>query len=457
MTANQSPTRSVTTTIITTPDSFTPTHTRKLSHSSGVISSPLSPRPQHHSNSVSASAAANPDQFHDVVWQDEESILTGDRSSDRHILQHRYTQVGLCIVGWYIFSLTISVYNNWMFDKKALNLPFPILITSFHQLILSFLAYLTLYLKPSLLGSNQHINKNRKFNMRYFMTRLFPCSLSSALDIGAANMSLRYIPLSIYTMIKSSSIAFVLLFGILTKLEKFSWNLLSIVLIMSIGVTLMAQKSTSSSGGDESTGDQKTMGDYLFGSLLVVFSAMMSGLRWVLTQLLIIKSDEGLNPDQSGDFEMSKKKSKTHPVVTISQLAPSMFLVLFVVGLFTEGLGNFLANDIWHKNSIIHNLVLLLFPGVLVFFMTFFEFRILSLSHVLTLSIFGILKEILTILLSVLIFKDHLSTVNLIGLAISLIDIIWYNYFRYTEKVKESEEVAGHYQEIEMEDHSFRN
>ncbi|KAH3680446.1 hypothetical protein WICPIJ_008275 [Wickerhamomyces pijperi] len=447
---NQPPSISITST------TNAPTRTRKLSHSTSVPLSPLSPRP-HHISSNGSTPLSDPDhEFHDVVWQDEESFLTGDKNSDRHILQHRYFKVGVAILGWYVFSLTISIYNNWMFDKKSLNLPFPILITSFHQLILSGLSYLTLYLKPSLYGSDYQERSKKKFDSRYFITRLFPCSLSSALDVGAANMSLRYIPLSIYTMIKSSSIAFVLLFGILTKLEKFSWNLLSIVVIMSIGVTLMAQKDHHASNSEE--GETKTVGDYLFGSLLVVFSAMMSGLRWVLTQLLIIKSDEGLNnrdSEGSDDDQLegkAKKRAKTHPVVTISQLAPSMFAVLFVVGAFVEGLEAFISNDIWHKNSLIHNFVLLLSPGVLVFFMTFFEFTILSLSHVLTLSIFGILKEVLTILLSVLIFKDHLSGVNLIGLGISLVDIIWYNYFRYMEKVQESDEVSGAYQEIEMED-----
>ncbi|KAH3666419.1 hypothetical protein WICMUC_005687 [Wickerhamomyces mucosus] len=340
----------------------------------------------------------------------------------------KYSQLGACILGWYAFSMTISLYNKWMFDKSNLNLPFPILITSFHQLFLSVLSHVFIYFKPKIRG-NGDPNSKHNIEWRYFITRLLPCAASSALDIGAGNLSLRFISLSIYTMVKSSSIAFVLFFGILTKLEKFSFNLLFIVIIMTFGVMLMVNKEEPQDISSEEK-DQNN-NNFIIGSTLVLFSATMSGLRWVLTQLLLTK------------------KKGSHPVLTISQLSPPMFIILFLIGCFHEGLFSFISNDIWIENNSLKTICIMLFPGFLVFLMTFFEFKILQLSHVLTLSIFGILKEILTIIFSILIFHDHLTTINYIGLGISLLDIAWYNWYRFQES--EEKNYAKVKNDIELE------
>lgn len=336
-------------------------------------------------------------------------------------------QLIFCILGWYCFSLTISLYNKWMFDKSKLNLPFPILITSFHQLLLSILSWLAIWSKPTLkpINEDEEIieddSKKKKFN--FYLTHILPCAMASAGDIGSGNVSFRFITLTTYTMVKSSSIAFVLLFGVLSRLEKFSLNLLGIVLLMSFGVMLMVDNDNSGS-------ENGTEEHFYLGFSLVLISSCMSGLRWVFTQLLLHKNKE--------------LKGKKNPIMTIYQLSPPMFCVLFIIGLGVEGFGKFLNASIWEEKGFFNTLVLLLIPGILVFFMTIFEFAILQRAQVITLSIAGIFKEILTICVSTIIFNDRLTFINFIGLLITLVDIVWYNYYRYQERLKEAEEVRLH-------------
>lgn len=72
-------------------------------------------------------------------------------------------------------------------------------------------------------------------------------------------------------------------------------------------------------------------------------------------------------------------------------------------------------------------------PAVLAFILTVAEFQLLTHIQLLTLSIAGIAKEIITIATSAAVFGDKLSVVNGVGLTITIINIIYYNYFRYTE------------------------
>ena len=75
----------------------------------------------------------------------------------------------------------------------------------------------------------------------------------------------------------------------------------------------------------------------------------------------------------------------------------------------------------------------MIIPGVLAFMMTLCEFKLLTVAQVITLSVAGIFKELLTIILSSIIFGDKLSLINILGLILTFMDILWYNYYRYYE------------------------
>lgn len=93
--------------------------------------------------------------------------------------------------------------------------------------------------------------------------KVFPCALATSLDIGLSNLSLKTITLSFYSMCnsktchighevltfiqamcKSSTLAFVLVFAFLFRLEKPSIKLICIILIIIVGVLLMVSDET---------------------------------------------------------------------------------------------------------------------------------------------------------------------------------------------------------------------
>jgi solute carrier family 35 protein C2 len=202
-------------------------------------------------------------------------------------------------------------------------------------------------------------------------------------------------------MCKSSVLGFVLLFAILFKLEKPSLKLGAIIGIMSVGVFLMV------------AGEAKF---HPLGFALIMSSAASSGFRWSLTQILLVRHAATANPFASIFF-----------------LAPCMFATLLVLAVLVEGLPSVIAalgalSDA--HGGPLAAAAILLFPGVLAFCMTASEFSLLQRTSVVTLSICGILKEVMTIAVASVAFHDEISVINGVGLVVTVATIAAYNYFK---------------------------
>lgn len=339
------------------------------------------------------------------------------------MVQHGYFEAGIYILGWYLFSLSISIYNKWMFGD-GLDFKFPILITSFHQFCLMILSGLVLYMKPSLRANKMSFASLFDIDKMVYLKQIIPCSIVSAGDIGFSNISYKFISLSLYTMLKTSSLMFVLIFGLIFKLETFNWRLIVIVLIMSASVVMMVSKPNGES--------LKNSKNESMGIIFVLLASLISGIRWSLTQILLKRNH---NP------------YTTNSINTIFYLSPLMCLVLLILGLIFEGWSNFINHDIWDIKGTFYTLILLIIPGFLAFMMTVCEFKLLHVAQIITLSIAGIFKELLTIVFSTIIFGDRLSWLNILGLIITLADILWYNIYRHLHNTKSEK-----YQQLNQSD-----
>ncbi|KAJ6782847.1 hypothetical protein PWT90_02846 [Aphanocladium album] len=364
------------------------------------------------------------------------------KEADKSFMRRLMINGGLILL-WYIFSLSISLvsttfsdicgyisltpgqYNKWMFDKDRLNFAFPLFTTAMHMLVQFSLASLVLYFFPSFRPYNKHTSdlgrsrhetepNSSKMSKLYYLTRIGPCGAATSLDIGLGNMSLKSITLTFYTMCKSSSLAFVLIFAFVFRLEKPTWRLVAIIGTMTIGVILMV------SGEVEFK---------LSGFLLVISASFFSGFRWGLTQLLLLRNPATSNPFSSIFF-----------------LSPVMFITLFAMAIPVEGFGPLFEGftRISKEFGTFMTPIFLLFPGCIAFLMIASEFALLQRTSVVTLSIAGIFKEVVTISAASFIFHDELSLVNFIGLLTTLVAIGAYNYVKISKMRAEAQkEVHG--------------
>lgn len=302
-----------------------------------------------------------------------------------------------------------------MFSEDAVVFPFPLFTTSLHMAVQFTLSSIILYFVPSLrprnptspFGNTQDVKP--VMTKLFYLTRLVPCGTATSLDIGLGNMSLKFISLTFLTMCKSSALAFVLLFAFVFGLEAPSVKLIFIILTMTIGVIMMVAGEAAFNA---------------IGFALVISSAFFSGFRWGLTQILLLR-----HPATSNPFS------------TLFFLTPVMFISLIVIALAVEGpvavAHGFSALAAAHGTAL--GILLLIFPGVLAFCMISSEFALLKRSSVVTLSICGIFKEVVTISAAGIVFHDKLTPVNVSGLVITIASIASYNYMKITKMRREAQ------------------
>lgn len=362
----------------------------------------------------------------DVKITDEEK-----KEADQNVVRNLLVN-GLLIGLWYLFSLSISIYNKWMFSEDHLNFHFPLFTTCMHMLVQFCLSSLVLYFLPQFrprydsisnphntqsadsdLAQHQMESEKPLMTRMFYFTRIGPCGVATGLDIGLGNTSLKWISLTFYTMCKSSSLAFVLIFAFLFRLEAPSWRLVAIIATMTAGVIMMVAGEVDFSA---------------IGFILVISAAFFSGFRWALTQILLLRNPATSNPFSSIFF-----------------LAPVMFASLLVLAIPVEGFpGLFkgLQTLIDAKGPILGP-CLLLFPGTIAFCMTASEFALLQRTSVVTLSIAGIFKEVVTILAAGLVFHDTLTPINISGLFVTIGAIAAYNYIKI-RKMREEARMDAH-------------
>lgn len=118
----------------------------------------------------------------------------------------------------YLFSISISVYNKWMFkvekgDGATQNIfPFPLFTTCLHMLVQFSLASLVLFLIPSLRPRHDSLNphassaradpidpKKPLMTKWFYFSRIGPCGAATGMDIGLGNTSLKFISLTFFS------------------------------------------------------------------------------------------------------------------------------------------------------------------------------------------------------------------------------------------------------------------
>lgn len=145
-------------------------------------------------------------------------------------------------------------------------------------------------------------------------------------------------------MCKSSVLGFVLLFAFIFRLEKLTWKLVGIIAIMTTGVLMMVASEAHF---------------VPIGFFLVILASALSGLRWSLTQILLLRNPATSNPFSSIFF-----------------LAPVMFFAILLIAIPVEGFGPLAERfgELVDKEGLLAACAILIFPGIIAFLMVSSEF-----------------------------------------------------------------------------------
>ncbi|XP_051135752.1 probable sugar phosphate/phosphate translocator At1g06470 isoform X2 [Andrographis paniculata] len=300
---------------------------------------------------------------------------------------------------WYTVSTLLTLYNKTLLGDHMGRFPAPLLMNTIH-----FAIQATLSMAITRFWPDKH--HSPVMSWRDYLSKVVPTAVSTALDIDLSNASLVFISVTFATMCKSASPIFLLLFAFAFRLESPSVELLGIILIISMGVLLTAAKETEFE---------------FWGFLLVMLSAFMSGLRWTMTQILLQKEVYGLK----------------NPLTLMSYVAPVMMVATAVLSLLLDPWDEFnmsnYFNSWWHT---VRSCLLMSFGGILAFVMVLSEYILVSVTSAVTVTIAGVVKEVVTILVAVLYFHDEFTWIKGVGLAITMVGVSLFNWYKLKQSCK---------------------
>jgi len=287
---------------------------------------------------------------------------------------------------YYATSIGLTFYQSWLLKK----LQFPLTIVLVH-FIMKFVASGMCRMVYTLYTGLERVT----LGWSHMLGRVGIVALVASLDIGLSQWSFEYIDVALYTITKSTSIIFILMFAILFRLEKKHWSLIIIVLMISTGLSMFTYKST----------------DFvLIGFIMVLSASFLSGIRWTLSQLIMQKAQLGLS----------------NPLDMIYHVQPVMIIVLVPFAVAFEGTRIASSISVFRfQDSYVffHTVTLVCTGGMIAFCMEAAEFLLVSYTSGLTLSVAGIVKEIISLALAILYQSTDISVINMIGLVICMLGI----------------------------------
>ncbi|CBI22040.3 unnamed protein product, partial [Vitis vinifera] len=314
------------------------------------------------------------------------------------------------ILVWYTFSTILTLYNKTLLGDDLGRFPAPLLMNTVHFLMQAILS------KAITCFWSQRFQPSVTMSWRDYFVRVVPTALGTALDINLSNASLVFISVTFATMCKSASPIFLLIFAFAFRLESPSIKLLGIMMIISIGILLTVAKETEFE---------------IWGFIFVMLAAVMSGFRWSMTQILLQKEAYGLK----------------NPLTLMSYVAPVMTVATALLSLLMDPWYEFKTNNYFNSSwHVIRSCLLMLIGGTLAFFMVLTEYILVSVTSAVTVTIAGVVKEAVTILVAVFYFHDQFTWLKGVGLSTIMVGVSLFNWYKYLKLQ------TGHSNEVDMGD-----
>ncbi|KZC08441.1 PREDICTED: solute carrier family 35 member C2 [Dufourea novaeangliae] len=291
----------------------------------------------------------------------------------------------ILIITYFVLSVGLTFYLQWLYNTYGFNFPLTVVIC---HLKVKFLLSAIIRCIRTCYKRQQQL----KLPWQTMIWMVMPIGIASGLDVGLSNWALSLITISLYSMTKSTAIIFILGFALILKLERKSWSLICIVVMISGGLFMFTYKSTQFG---------------MFGFLICLLASFSSGIRWTMTQLTMQKSKVGLKS----------------PIDMMFYMQLWMLLPIVPVMLWFEGshlYNNFQSTEWSDINSVAMTTSAVLGSALIAFHMEVMEFLVVTYTSSLTLAITGIIKEICILILAVEWKGDQMSGLNFIGLLMCL-------------------------------------
>ncbi|CAM8951653.1 unnamed protein product [Rhodiola kirilowii] len=146
-----------------------------------------------------------------------------------------------------------------------------------------------------------------------------------------------------------------------------------------------------------------------------------------------------------------------NPLTFMSYVTPIMAVITAIFSLILDPWDEFKSNS--YFNSSYHtalSCMLMVFGGTLAFLMVLTEFILVSMTSAVTVTIAGVVKEAVTILVAVLYLHDQFTWLKGLGLFVIMVGVSLFNWYKYNKLHKgngfQEDPSAAKYVILEEED-----
>lgn len=308
--------------------------------------------------------------------------------------------VSVYVVLWYAVSIGMTLFNKWFLRVWAGGgYPFATTMTCINMFVKCLLSRLLDRCSGDAGGSMLALPANIYWKLAV------PIGLCTALDIMLSNLSLFYITVTFYTIVKSGGNVWNLLFSICLGHQRPSWRLFTVIVLISSGIGLASYGSAQF---------------VFYGFVLVLSASVIGTLRWVLTQSLLQAMED------------SNTAPKNKVLAVVYYVSPASAIGLLPIALFSEGSDYATSRFLLDSQLLLMSLVFIFISGCLAFVLIFIEILLVKKTSALSLGIAGSFKDVTQVLLAVFIFGDQLIPVNIFGLVVATCGMLFYTFIKHT-------------------------
>eukprot|EP00698_Gefionella_okellyi_P022702 TRINITY_DN7558_c0_g1_i4.p1 TRINITY_DN7558_c0_g1~~TRINITY_DN7558_c0_g1_i4.p1 ORF type:complete len:337 (+),score=48.75 TRINITY_DN7558_c0_g1_i4:56-1066(+) len=292
-------------------------------------------------------------------------------------------RAGFFLALWFFFNLLTVVGNRWLFQDYHFS--YPLTLTAIHMMCCFVGAFFLLKVF--------NLQPFKEVSREQYMRRILPLAVLYCVNISFGNLSLNLIPVSLMQTVKSSVPAFNVIGQVLFLGRRFHTRLYLSILPVVLGVAVAAAASSQESDFS------------LLGVVAGIISSVFTAAQAIVSGLVLTGSDS------LSSFNVMFYMAPP----SLAMLAP--FSLVFEVPMLKS----------WQPPSFGGAVLVLLISGIIAVLLNVATFLAIANTSSLSFNVAGNFKAVINIVVSVMIFGNNMNIWNVLGCAVTIVGVIWYN------------------------------
>lgn len=323
--------------------------------------------------------------------------------------RNKCLRASILLTIWYLSSSAAVILTKSLFSglhQRLPPFPFGLTLTATNNIVAGLAATL-LFGQPTELHRDSNLNRLAVI-----------IGATTAAEIGLSNIALNLLSVSYATVLKGMAPFFVMAWGALLGVQRLHIGLILTMAAIAVGLALAV--------AGEADAVTATISQFMkAGFLAQLFSALLSGFRWILTQVFV--KGESVNGTRvAAALNIRPPSRDMSAVQTIRLTAPyTLFWVLPFVAVIE---GRSLILWVRHANfmDLVNLGTVLTIIGVCVYTLLWAEYELVKVTSSLTVSVAFVMKEVIVLFAGSMIFNDRLSKLTFVGFVIVQCGILGY-------------------------------